>query len=389
MDSLKNDVINAIKTKNCSNLSYIFSQGWQGLGSGEQRQLSAEFIRSLINNNDESLVTTILESYDGMNAVEAALSHGPSTIDGGADNILRNLVFEFKVGQEDFSGAARVLAGLKLEDEQGSVYYASAAEKCDVYVKIAECHLENAEIAEADGAVTKAGTVLEQIDVEQNQPLILRYKSTYARVLDANRKFLQAAGRYYDLSQAHELVSPDELLLLLGRAVTCAILAPTGVHRQRVLGLVYNDQRVSQLDSIPSFETHSNILRKMYMNQVLRQSELVAFEDSLADHQKAITSDGITIVQRAVLEHNMVAVSSLYNTIYFDELGNLLGVSKQRAEKLACRMISDGKLSGNIDQVDGILSFVPKDEGLLAWDESIMNLCIQLNRVTDTIKSDQ
>ena len=28
-------------------------------------------------------------------------------IDGGADNVLRNLVFEFKVGQEDYSGAAR------------------------------------------------------------------------------------------------------------------------------------------------------------------------------------------------------------------------------------------------------------------------------------------
>lgn len=380
---------NSIKSKNFSNLSYIFSQGWQGIGSGEQRALSSEFIRTLVHNNEQSVLSSILESYDGMSAVEAALSHGPTTIDGGADNVLRNLVFEFKVGQEDYSGAARVLAGLKLEDEKGSVYYATPAEKCDVYVKIAECHLEKFDIAEADGAVQKAGSVLEQIDVEQHQSLILRYKSTYARVLDANRKFLQAAGRYYDLSQAHDLVTPDELLLLLGRAVTCAILAPTGVHRQRVLGLVYNDQRLSQLDSITNFQTHSNILRKMYKNQVLRPSELTAFEASLADHQRAITSDGNTIVQRAVLEHNMVAASYLYNTIYFSELGALLGVTKQKAEKLASKMIIDGKLNGNIDQVDGILSYVPKDEGLLAWDESIMDLCMHLNRVTDTIRDDQ
>ena len=226
-----------------------------------------------------------------------------------------------------------------------------------VYVKIAECHLEKFDIAEADGAVQKAGSVLEQIDVEQHQSLILRYKSTYARVLDANRKFLQAAGRYYDLSQAHDLVTPDELLLLLGRAVTCAILAPTGVHRQRVLGLVYNDQRLSQLDSITNFQTHSNILRKMYKNQVLRPSELTAFEASLADHQRAITSDGNTIVQRAVLEHNMVAASYLYNTIYFSELGALLGVTKQKAEKLASKMIIDGKLNGNIDQVTNFKIF--------------------------------
>lgn len=30
--------------------------------------------------------------------------------------------------------------------------------------------------------------------------LLLRYRATYARVLDANRKFVEAAMRYYDLS---------------------------------------------------------------------------------------------------------------------------------------------------------------------------------------------
>jgi COP9 signalosome complex subunit 4 len=109
-----------------------------------------------------------------------------------------------------------------------------------VFVKIAECFLEEDEIAESDNAVTKAGTVVEAISKpEEHMALILRFKSTYARVLDANRKFLQAAQRYHDLSQSSgELIRAEDLLAMLGRAATCAILAPSGPQRQRVLGHV-------------------------------------------------------------------------------------------------------------------------------------------------------
>ena len=98
--------------------------------------------------------------------------------------------------------------------------------------------------------------VVESIpDPENHTALILRYKSTYARVLDSNRKFLQAASRYHDLSQSNtDLVDADDLLQMLGKAATCANLAPSGPQRQRVLGLVYKDERLSQLDSLPEFE---------------------------------------------------------------------------------------------------------------------------------------
>ena len=36
----------------------------------------------------------------------------------------------------------------------------------------------------------------------QSAELELKYKSCYARILDAKRRFLEAAQRYYDLSQA-------------------------------------------------------------------------------------------------------------------------------------------------------------------------------------------
>jgi hypothetical protein len=42
------------------------------------------------------------------------------------------MIFEHKVNEDsDFSAAARVLSGMRMEDEQDSVYYFSPAGKCD------------------------------------------------------------------------------------------------------------------------------------------------------------------------------------------------------------------------------------------------------------------
>ena len=275
----------------------------------------------------------------------------------------------------------------------------------DVFVKVAECYLEEDLTVEAEGAVTKAGVVIEasgisvsaddEVKDEATVTLMLRYKSTYARVLDANRKFLAAAVKYHDLSTAYlytDAIDADDLIVMLGKAVTCAILSPNSAQRQRVLGLVYKDERLSQLDAIPEFQSHAAVLTKMYLNRIVQKKELEQFESSLADHQKAIMADGLTIVERGVLEHNMVAVSQLYTSIYFTQLGELLGVvDSTKAEKTAVKMISDGSLSGSIDEVEGVIRFHPtkaKEEStLLHWDETITTFCTQLNKVTDAVRA--
>jgi COP9 signalosome complex subunit 4 len=254
---------------------------------------------------------------------------------------------------------------------------------------VAECFLEEDETMEADGAVTKAGAIVESIqNPEQHTALVLRYKSTYARVLDANRKFLQAASRYHDLSQsATDMIEADDLLNLLGRAGTCAILASSGPQRHRVLGHIFNDGRLFQLDSIPTFETHSTILKKMYLNQVIHKDELTKFESLLADHQKAVMGDGLTIVERSVLEHNMIAVSKLYKSINFTSLGKILGVDQRKAEKVAAMMIIESSLLGSIDQVVGVLNFDVEGTEQSNWDKAIIGFCIELNHVAEAVKA--
>lgn len=96
--------------------------------------------------------------------------------------------------------------------------------------------------------------------------------------------------------------------------------------------------------------------------------------------------DGLSIVERGIVEHNMIAVSILYRSIYVKELANILGLDARKAEKIAASMIMDGSICGSIDQTNGLLEFHTDESPQSYWDGSITSFCIELNRVADAIK---
>jgi COP9 signalosome complex subunit 4 len=69
---------------------------------------------------------------------------------------------------------------------------------------------------------------------------------------------------------------------------------------------------------------------------------------------------GSTILERAVIEHNLLSASKLYNNITFEELGALLEIPPIKAEKIASQMITEGRMNGYIDQIDSIVHFESK-----------------------------
>jgi len=69
-----------------------------------------------------------------------------------------------------------------------------------------------------------------------------------------------------------------------------------------------------------------------------------SFAEQLRPHQCAITTDGSTVLERAVIEHNLAAASKLYNNIYFSELGQLLGCTPEKAESTASKMVMEDRL---------------------------------------------
>ena len=210
------------------------------------------------------------------------------------------------------TGAAIVLSGITLENSTRTwpSAVAKATAVAEHYVKVAEAFLLEDETVDAENYVNKATAYIGDV---VDKHLQLRYKATHGKVLDANRKFLEAARMFYELSQTPtSLIRSDDLLVLLGKAATCAVLGKAGPQRDRILGLLCKDERLASLDAVDGYGTHAQVLTKMHRQHILRRADLRAFEDGLMEHQKALMADGLTIPQRAIIEHNMAAAFKVY-----------------------------------------------------------------------------
>lgn len=215
----------------------------------------------------------------------------------------------------------------------------------------------------------------------------MQYKTCYSRISDAKGRFVEAAMRYYELSQVdfgggEKNASESHLSTALANAITCAILASAGPQRSRILATLVKDERCA---SVANF----SMLKKVYLERILRIEEVEQFGATLKPHQLAVGDDGLTVLSRAVSEHNLLSASKLYNNISLMELGTLLGVGADRAELTAAKMISEGRMAGSIDQVENAVTFHNTSDGgaiVEHWDTQIMSVCLQINGVVELME---
>ncbi|PKU71304.1 COP9 signalosome complex subunit 4 [Dendrobium catenatum] len=279
--------------------------------------------------------------------------------------------------EKQWSKAAQMLSGIDLD----SGIRIDDAKKLSKCVKIATLYLEDDDAVNAEAFINKASFL---VGNSQQESVSLQYKMCYARILDLKRKFLEAALRYYDIFQIekHHIddqeVNADALEVTLSAAVTCTILAAAGPQRSRVLATLYKDERCTKLKIYP-------ILQKVYLERILRKPEIDAFANELRPHQKALLPDNFTVLDRAMIEHNLLSASKLYTNISFEELGALLGIAPQKAEKIASRMIYEDRMRGSIDQVEAVIHFDDDTEELQQWDQQIVGLCQALNDILDSM----
>ncbi|XP_049802081.1 COP9 signalosome complex subunit 4 isoform X1 [Schistocerca nitens] len=297
---------------------------------------------------------------------------------------IRQHLAEIYEREQAWREAANVLVGIPLEtgQKQYTVDY-----KLDTYLKIARLYLEDDDPVQAEAYINRA-SLLQLFSLtnfcrpfhiqaeSRNEQLQIYYKVCYARVLDYRRKFIEAAQRYNELSY-RTIIHEDERMTALRNALICTVLASAGQQRSRMLATLFKDERCQQL---PAY----SILEKMYLDRIIRRSELQEFGNLLQPHQKALTPDGSTILERAVIEHNLLSASKLYNNITFEELGALLEIPPIKAEKIASQMITEGRMNGYIDQIDSIVHFETR-EVLPTWDKQIQSLCYQVNQIIEKI----
>lgn len=303
------------------------------------------------------------------------------------DTQIKFLLADAFENNEDFRKSAQVLATINLESTQKSV---TADDKADVWIRIVRCYLEEDDPTSAFTHLNKIKNIIYNV---QNQSTKLMFQLSQARIYDSQRAFLDAAQGYYATSMV-PLLDQDERLDIFGNAIICTVLAPAGPQRGKMLAKLYKDDRASQAADFA-------ILEKIFFDRLLTPAEIEAFQGRLQPHHLAKTSDGSTVLDKAVLEHNLLGASKLYNNIGFDQLGELLGVNADTAEDYAAKMLEQGRLAGYIDQIDRLIFFEGEASGerktghaervvgkeLRKWDANVTSLAEEVEKVTSMIQN--
>lgn len=250
-------------------------------------------------------------------------------------------------------------------------------------MRICRCYLEE---DDPTNALTYLNKIKQIIFSVTDQATRLQFQLSQARISDSQRNFLDASAAYLILSN-ETVIDEEERLQMLSAAITCAVLAPAGPLRGRQLAKLYKDERTSDT-------AEYGILEKIFLDRILAPSEVATFAANLKDHQLAKTSDGSTVLDKAILEHNLLAVSRIYANISFQNLGGILGADADKAEVYASTMIESNRLSGSIDQIAGVIHFNTKESGLAkmdlrAWDTNVQNLAEEVEKVTTMIQREE
>ena len=265
------------------------------------------------------------------------------------DFALRFAAFSLLAGEEDYLRAAAVLAGARLESPA-----LSEAERARAYVRLAQAYLKGDDDVAAERYVRRAGDLVFALG---DRVLLLQFRAAHAQSQDAKRKFFEAALKYLDIlrSVAPGEVPENERIAFTEKAAVCAVLSPAGPQRQRVMGSIMRSELFDRV--APAVAA---LMTAMAAARFLTQADVAAFEARLAPHQKAVDASGATVMQRAMVEHNMLAASMVFKNIRLDALAGLLGVDVAGAERVAAKMIEECRLAACIDPVDGFLDFAPE-----------------------------
>ncbi|KAL3478971.1 hypothetical protein BJX99DRAFT_223328 [Aspergillus californicus] len=298
------------------------------------------------------------------------------------DGQIREILADAYELEEEYAAAARALQGIHIDSSQRLV---SDSAKARLWIRIVRLYLEEDDTTSAEAYLNRIKNLPSKIE---DQVLKIHFRLSQARIQDARRRFLDASQEYFGVSLAAGVDESDRLHTLAA-AIRCAVLAPAGPQRSRTLSTLYKDDRATSVEEF-------GILEKMFLDRLLTPEEVAAFSKRLAPHQLARTADGTTVLDKAVVEHNLVAASKLYENIKTDALGAILGLKAsgdltagEKAEAYAARMVEQGRLSGSIDQIDGIIYFESSTTAtgrhIRQWDVGVLGLSEGVERVATSI----
>ncbi|KAJ1919638.1 hypothetical protein IWQ60_007200 [Tieghemiomyces parasiticus] len=292
---------------------------------------------------------------------------------------------ELYEGQSAWTDAAGALQGIPLESGHRNV---PSLTKFRVYLRIAQLYLRANQATMAETYLNRAGLLVH--DVKDDPAGQLQFRWAQARVLEAKCRFQEAYAKYYEISLASGGGNgADQPARALDQAITSAVVAGAGQQRTRALATLIKDERTRT-------SPHFALLHKMYLGRLLFPAEAVAIRSTLPPSLLAPidATTPTTVFDEAVQEHNLLAASQVYSDLSLARAGELLGgISAIQTERLACRMITQGRLHAAIDRTAGFIYLdrpdsaaeFTQDRAITFEDTAIRQLCQRVEGVADAL----
>ena len=82
-----------------------------------------------------------------------------------------------------------------------------------------------------------------------------------------------------------------------------------------------------------------DLLNKMFVGVIVRPDDVVEFKNSLEEWQNVTMGDGYSVLDKALIEHNILMISKIYMNIRFEEIGKFLGITADQAEDIIASMV--------------------------------------------------
>lgn len=249
---------------------------------------------------------------------------------------------EILVARDDYYGAIQVLQTVQYEGD-------ATEEKIEDYLTLCELWFEIKDSTAAQGYSHKVAHIIHKT---KKPDQTFRYNVAKGKLADSKRDFILATQAYLTLGTSPEAKEQTEDLLKL--ALACCILSPAGPRKARLMGLLHKEERVKSLEFY-------EVLNKFFNGEIIRQEHVKEFRKSLEEHQNVTGTDGYTVLDRALIEHNIVVISRIYMNITFTELGNFLGIKPSQAEETVAKMVAEKRIEAVLDQANEIVEF--EEEG--------------------------
>ena len=315
----------------------------------------------------------------------------------------------------DFARAGAVLSQAQLDSPALQL---DAVGRARMFLRVAQSHLKAEDEVSADRFIKRCGEGVARLPPGAEPALRLEHAAAAAQLLDGRKKFLEASLKYGEVARLAAAAGyrQGEVVTLLESAVRCVLLAPPGPQRARAMAMLMRDEHIGAVSvrfaggprarAAPARPPHAlltrtttcpsrtpqplvhSMLQRMFNECLISAADAAAFEATLPPQCRAVNSEGVTLFADCAVKHNVLAASRVYSSISLEGLGGLLGVPPHAAQRVAARMVAEGKLAARLDQVGGFLDFLPRGPrdtsaaALLGMDGAIQKVCVAINGLT-------